>query len=155
MEIDNRRNNKKYVGRIGEGVACRFLENKGFSVIGRNYLKKWGEIDIIAKKDGVIRFVEVKSVSREMPGSDVAHETRKDSYRPKTNSEFVRSNSPKDCFRPEDNMHPNKIKRLRRIIQTYLGKVSGETPWQVDVVTVLIDSDKKKAKIDLLEDVVL
>jgi len=50
-------------GDLGESIACRFLINKGFSIVERNYLKKWGEIDIIAKKDGKAHFIEVKSVS--------------------------------------------------------------------------------------------
>jgi Holliday junction resolvase-like predicted endonuclease len=60
---------KRQTGDIGEEVACKYLENKGFSVMERNYLRKWGEIDIIAQKDinGAKRlyFIEVKTVSRE------------------------------------------------------------------------------------------
>ena len=52
-------------GSIGESVACRFLASKGYEILERNYRKPWGEIDIIAIKAGVLRFVEVKSVSRE------------------------------------------------------------------------------------------
>ena len=143
MEIDNRRNNKKFVGRIGEGVACRFLENKGFSVIGRNYLKKWGEIDIIAKKDGVIRFVEVKSVSRE-------------------NIELIGKNNNEGggtggAYRPEDNIHPWKIKRLSRAINSYLldNNVSETTEWQMDLVTVYLSPNLKRAKVFLMENIVL
>ena len=54
---------RKEVGRIGEGIATQFLERKGFRVVARNYRKPWGEIDIIAEKGGIVRFVEVKAVS--------------------------------------------------------------------------------------------
>ena len=45
---------KQKVGRIGEDIACKFLMKHGFEVADRNYLRKWGEIDIIAKKRGVL-----------------------------------------------------------------------------------------------------
>ena len=57
-------NARKRVGQIGEDIACQFLERKGFKVLERNYRKPWGEIDIIAEKDGIVRFVEVKAFSR-------------------------------------------------------------------------------------------
>src|SRR5690242_16806940 len=56
------------IGELGENVAAKFLMKHGFSVVERNYTKKWGEIDIIAEKRGVVYFIEVKSqriVSRE------------------------------------------------------------------------------------------
>jgi len=49
------------IGRIGENVFCKHLENKGFKIIERNYRQKWGEIDVIGKKDGILHFFEVKS----------------------------------------------------------------------------------------------
>jgi hypothetical protein len=55
----------KEIGAIGETVAAEFLRRKGFTILERNYLKPWGEIDIIALKADVVRFVEVKAVSRE------------------------------------------------------------------------------------------
>ena len=52
---------RKEVGRIGEDVATRFLIGKGFKIIARNYRKPWGEIDIIARDEDVVVFVEVKA----------------------------------------------------------------------------------------------
>ena len=52
-------------GEMGENIAVRFLMKQGYSILGRNYTKKWGEIDIIAEKERKLHFVEVKSVSRE------------------------------------------------------------------------------------------
>ncbi len=48
-------------GNIGEDKAASFLEDRGFKVIDRNYYSRFGEIDIIAMKEDVIHFVEVKS----------------------------------------------------------------------------------------------
>ena len=52
-------------GEIGENIAVKFLVKQGFSILDRNYTKKWGELDIVAKKDNKLYFIEVKSVSRE------------------------------------------------------------------------------------------
>src|SRR5260370_14551882 len=41
---------RSQLGDTGEEVACKYLQNKGFSVLERNYLRPWGEIDIVAKK---------------------------------------------------------------------------------------------------------
>ena len=48
-------------GNIAEDRASEFLLEKGFSVIERNFYSRFGEIDIIALKDEVLHFVEVKS----------------------------------------------------------------------------------------------
>ncbi len=127
---------KQIIGQIGEDSACKYLVRHGFNILDRNYLKKWGEIDIVAKKDGKIRFVEVKSVSRDL--DNVTHETG-------------------DSYRPEDNMHPLKVKRLIRAIESYLMEknVSDETEWQLDLATVEIDKDKRLSRVSLLEDIVI
>ena len=48
-------------GNIAEEKACQFLFDLGYSIIERNFYSRFGEIDIIASKDEVLRFVEVKS----------------------------------------------------------------------------------------------
>ena len=52
---------RKNVGDIGENFAADLLVNSGFQIIERNYRTKAGEIDIIAIRDGVLHFVEVKT----------------------------------------------------------------------------------------------
>lgn len=48
-------------GKRGEDVAVECLKNNGFTILERNWRNKFGEIDIIAKKNGVVAFVEVKT----------------------------------------------------------------------------------------------
>lgn len=50
-------------GRIGEDFTARLLQSKGYEILCRNYRIKGGEIDIIAKKDDMLAFVEVKTRS--------------------------------------------------------------------------------------------
>ena len=54
---------KKYnkeKGDEGENIACNYLKNNNYKIIERNYKTYLGEIDIIAKKDKCLHFVEVK-----------------------------------------------------------------------------------------------
>ncbi|MBX4200062.1 YraN family protein [Candidatus Parcubacteria bacterium] len=124
---------KRKFGNIGENVAVMFLEKRGFKVLERNYLRKWGEIDIVAEKSDVLRFIEVKSVSGEINNREVTPETG---------------------YRPEENMHPGKIKRLHRAIQTYLLEKHLDKDWQLDLITVRIDEKNRKAKAEMLENII-
>ena len=52
--------NKRGRGSFYEDVCVEYLIKNGFDILHRNYRCKLGEIDIIAKKDDIIRFIEVK-----------------------------------------------------------------------------------------------
>lgn len=134
MNID-KRTQKRKLGDIGENVACVFLEKNGFKIIERNYLKKWGEIDIIARKGSFLHFVEVKSVSC-VTFDTVSHGTLGE-------------------YRPEDNMHPWKLKRLARVIQTYLLAKKIDSDWQLDLITVKIDQRIRKARAEIIENIII
>ncbi|PHR56884.1 MAG: hypothetical protein COA44_07180 [Arcobacter sp.] len=49
------------LGDIAEEKACLYIQTLGFQIIERNYTLRGGEIDIIAIKDEVLHFIEVKS----------------------------------------------------------------------------------------------
>ena len=53
--------NTKTKGNIAEKKASEFLRSKGFKIVKKNFYTRFGEIDIIAFKDDVFHFVEVKS----------------------------------------------------------------------------------------------
>ncbi len=53
--------NNKILGDKGEAKVFDYLTNNGYIVIERNYTCPIGEIDLIAKHDGMIVFVEVKT----------------------------------------------------------------------------------------------
>ena len=52
--------NKRQLGQEKEEMACLYLENNGYKILENNFRCKIGEIDIIAKKDMCLVFVEVK-----------------------------------------------------------------------------------------------
>ncbi len=133
---------KRQKGDIGEDVACKYLEKKGYRVIERNYLKPWGEIDIVAERADLLSFIEVKTVTRET--SQAA-------------SEGVQKDVSYESIRPEENFHAGKLKRLHRAIQTYLlqHKVPESRPWQIDLACVYLNFATKKARVELMENIVL
>ncbi len=47
-------------GRQAEELAARYLEQKGYQIVARRFRSRQGEIDLIARQQGVIVFVEVK-----------------------------------------------------------------------------------------------
>ena len=130
-------------GEIGENIATRFLVKQGFLILDRNYTKKWGEIDIVAEKSNKLYFIEVKSVSRETLNTFI----------PKS----YKDSDERYEHRPEDNMHPWKLKRLSRTIQTYLlsKNIPEEKEWQVDLLVVYLCQKEKKAKIKVVSDIIL
>lgn len=129
------------LGRLGEEITEVFLLKRGFEILARNYRRPWGELDIVAIYKDIIHFVEVKSVSCEIETSTAGG-----------GKSFIG----KDTYRPEDNLHKNKISRLKRIIQTYLAiNVSTETSWIFDIATVFIDKGKKRARVKFIENIIL
>jgi len=134
MKPDNRTEKRK-LGDTGENIACDYLVRHGFEILDRNYLRKWSELDIVAEKNGIIHFVEVKSVSCATLPNNVIHETG---------------------YRPEENVHPWKLKRLSRAMQTYiLEKRLDDREFQLDIITVKIDQTSRKARVEMIENVII
>ena len=143
----------KAIGQLGEDIAEKYLKKQGFSILDRNYWKKWGEIDIVGENKGKIHFVEVKAVRVE--GLSIVGPIEGN------NGETVACPAkllPKSevGYRPEENVHPKKLERMRRVIQTYiLEKGIEDREWQFDVITVQIDMRSRKARVRVLGDLVL
>jgi len=128
------------IGELGEDIACKFLMKHGFVILERNYTKKWGEIDIVALKEGKRYFIEVKSTS--VSSLDYI----------KDNDGEVESKR----SRPEENMHPWKLKRLRRVVETYLiSKRLGAVNWQFDLLVVYLDIEKRQARVKVIDNIIL
>jgi len=134
MKKEIQKTEKRKRGDLGEEITCKYIEGRGFRVLERNYWKPWGEIDIVAEKAGFIRFIEVKTVSRES-SSGISREP----------------------IRPEDNLHPAKLKRIHRALQTYLldHKVPESREWQLDLACVYLNHVTRKAKVELIENVIM
>ena len=131
------------IGKFGEDIACLFLKKHGYKILERNYSKKWGELDIVAKKAKKLCFVEVKTVSCEMSEAE-------------TGKLVTCVTVPRNDYRPEENMHGSKIKKFTRVVQTYLQEKHAEkTEWSAALIAIRVDIAKKVAKVRFIEDLVL
>ena len=128
----SKKEENRRIGQIGEGIAAKFLESKGFSIIGRNYKRKYGEIDIIAQKGDSIRFVEVKS-ARYIDIPDVTREN--------------------GGYRPEELVHPLKLKKIGLVANEYMAGKPQHLDFQIDVVAVFIDESRRVGKCRFTENV--
>lgn len=108
------------LGFFAEHYAAEYLKTKGYQILGHNYRKPWGEIDVIAQKEGTIIFVEVKANKKEIQG-----------------------------FEPELRVSPDKRHRMARIARTYLSDQNypEEQTWQLDILAVTFDKERGVAKI--------
>ncbi len=96
MKQSDKKGERNIVGSYGEQIAAKYVSRLRWKVIEVNYLKKWGEIDIVARETQnnkeIIHFIEVKTVS---------YETRSDLDKAVTHG----------TWRPEENVHYHKIQR--------------------------------------------
>jgi len=115
---------RKKLGQFGERIAEDFLKRKGYKILDRNFFvrsafgPKTGEIDIVAKKDDAISFVEVKTVL----ASSVSPEQ-------KVNFQKQR-----------------KLIKMAQI-WLMKNKIPLNKKWQIDIIAIKIDLNIKKAKI--------
>ncbi len=125
------------VGQIGENEALKYYKKHGFRHIESNYRSKTGEIDFIVQKATVVRFVEVKTVSRAtlVTGANgkVPHET----------------------WRPIDKVDPRKLRKLLNTIQIWLSHRRYEGEWQLDIAEVWLDVARGTSKIEVLPNVIV
>ena len=107
-------------GFLAENLAARYLEKKGYTILDLNYRKPWGEIDIIASKEGILVFVEVKANRKIIAG-----------------------------FEPELRANSSKIVKVVRSARSYLAekRYSPLQEWQIDVISIGLDEPRDMAKI--------
>jgi len=125
----------KELGVLGEKLACEYLVRKEYKIVGKNWENNFGEIDIIAKKkwklfgikDKTIHFVEVKT-------------------------SFAGNNN----FSPEERVDYKKQNKYKKLTEIWLekNKYPQNIPYQVDVISVLVDSINKKGQIRFFNNIV-
>ncbi|MDD5433593.1 MAG: YraN family protein [Candidatus Pacebacteria bacterium] len=116
-------NQSQKIGQIGEDIAADYLKKKGYQILNRNFKTKWGETDIVARKNGVITFVEVKTL-QQIKG------------RP---SEFC----------PEDEITFHKAEQLRKMAQIYLSanQLPLDVAQQIDILAIELTEKNQIANI--------
>lgn len=117
--------NKRSFGRIGENSAALFLEKKGFKVVGKNVYVGRCEIDLIAKNDSKIIFVEVKT-RRQLPG---------------TRSKYGYPGSAVD-YRKKSNL----LLSAKKYLTEHRNEVRGLNP-RIDVIEIYVDPTESVYKV--------
>lgn len=109
-------------GNLGERLAVKYLRGKGFEILELNvHLGKYAELDIVAQKDEVIHFVEVKTSG----------------YTPDETTELV--------F-PIYNITPRKVRHLSMGAEMYIRNNNlEEYDRTIDAIGVIIDRESKKS----------
>lgn len=111
------------IGKIGEQIAGLYLEANGFEIIERNFRTIRGEIDIIAKKDRTIHFVEVKTRTNTYIRARQAIDKRKCSHIWKTAEYYLYKKKIKDVRCHIDAIevyiesHSMKINYIEQIVE--------------------------------------
>ncbi len=118
---------RRRVGNVGEDLACRYLTERGFTIVERNHNQRWGEIDVIAQKDNRIHFVEVKTIRK-----------------------TLRQIKEGEGFDARENLSSAKISKLIRTCEMYVQELHMQQEWQLDGLIVSVDLLSKVAHIQEL-----
>lgn len=105
------RPDNRELGRLGENAACEFLKAGGYEIVERNWRVRSGEIDIIARRDRMTVFVEVKARSGGGFGL------------------------------PEESVTPAKANRIRLLATEYLSTAGVHGEVRFDVIAVMFGRD--------------
>lgn len=120
------KNNNKIRGNKGEAAAAKYLEQKGYEVLARNYRNKWGEVDIVCRmKMETTVFVEVKT---------------------KTGSEYGE---------PWEMINKHKLKQVQNMGALWCGQTGWQGLCRVDVVGVWLTETGEVGRIEHWENVQL
>jgi putative endonuclease len=118
------------IGKIGENIAKTFLMKHGFSVLEANFHTRFGEIDLIAEKDNVIHFVEVKTKNvSDFEHIDTLH------------------------IKPEDNFTKEKFKNVVISAEIYSSTRKTGQRWQIDLLCVYVVTKTRLGKVILIQNV--
>jgi len=105
--------NKEF-GDCGEQIAVDYLISNNIKVIGRNIRTRYGEIDILGQKDGIIIFFEVKTRRTEEFGN------------------------------PEDAVDYKKREHMKNSALDYMqSNLDLEMDWRIDVIAIFVGENKK------------
>ena len=125
---------RKEIGNLGESVACEYLKRRGFSILNRNFVRKTGELDIIARSGDTLHFVEVKTIlAEEFP---------------------LAENKGEDVYDPSLNLHAAKVRKVARTGEWYVLEKKWEGEWQVDGCLVWLRRRDGIARVNYLPQIV-
>lgn len=112
--------NKKLIGQLAEDLALQYLQKKGYCLVSRHFLKKWGEIDLVFydKRKRELVFVEVKAT-------------------------WLKNNIEKEENAPEWHLTKEKINRLKKTVLSFLNEHPewSKKRWRFDFLALIFLKD--------------
>ena len=116
------------LGQWGEATAEKYLVERGYKILDRNYRTTTGELDIVARKNSVIVFVEVKT----------------------------RDSVNADHFLPEESVNSRKQSKLKKLSEIYITehKYKDDQGWQIDVISVILNKSTQEVTINHIKNAV-
>jgi len=113
---------RKSVGAAGELIAQNYLKKKGYRIIETNFRTRYGELDIVAKNNNTLVFVEVRTKTGVSFGS------------------------------PEESITPTKSRHLAAAAYIYQQHHKGlPESWRIDFIAVVLDDFGKLIRINHIE----
>lgn len=109
-------------GVWGELFAARYLRDNGYKIVTANYRRRVGEIDIVAKKDGILCFVEVKT----------------------------RGQDP--MFRPFEAVDISKQNKIKATANLFLENYGGENAVRFDIIEVTLNETFELMELNHIKD---
>lgn len=107
---------KETLGKLGEDLACKYLQKKGYKIIERNYWQPWGELDIVAvSPEKILVCVEIKTVKGNPP-----------------------------AITGEDQFTKAKSRKFKRTAKLYanISKYLTDKGWRVDLITIAVRGEQ-------------
>jgi putative endonuclease len=114
------------LGRLGERLAAGHLRRLGYAIVATNLrLPPWGEVDIVARKDGVLALVEVRTRRGDVFGGAI------------------------------ESLSPTKRRRMVHAAEAYLSSLGDDPPpARIDAITVRFDRAGRLLGIDHIENAI-
>ena len=114
-------------GKAGETLAKNFLTKKGYQIVKSNFQNRFGEIDLVATKDKILVFIEVKLKIGEQFGL------------------------------PEEMITPTKIRQIEQTAQVFLqqnSSLASQYPqYRIDAVCIVLDENQNVERIKHYENI--
>ncbi|HIP88010.1 MAG TPA: YraN family protein [Anaerolineales bacterium] len=110
------------LGRRGETLAAQELARQGYEIVARNWRCEAGEVDIVARRDGVWHFVEVRTRRGDGFGT------------------------------PEESLTLAKQARMVAVAEYYLAAHDlKDVDWRVDLMAVEMDRAGRLVRVEMVE----
>ena len=113
-----------FVGQIGEDLAAKFLEERGYKILEQNYKTRYSEIDLVASKGEDLVFVEVRTKIGENFGT------------------------------PEDTLKNQKLRKVRFNALSYVAFKKWQGPIKIDAICIVLKPDYEVLRLNHYENIV-